>query len=133
MTDEELRECFENLTLSAADFSHREHLRIAWLYLREYPLLQVLEIFPRNLKRFALAVGAQGLYHETITWAFLMIMSERMAPTDRTFEEFLAQNPELVEKEFLHRYYRPESLASGGAKSRFTFPAPAFVADATLG
>ena len=35
--------------------------------------------FSTAIKRFADAKGATGLYHETITWAFLLLIAERQA------------------------------------------------------
>jgi hypothetical protein len=124
MTDVELRERFEDLTLSVSEFSHREHLRIAWMYLRDYPLLRVLEIFPANLKRFASSVGAHQLYHETITWAFLMIISERMVEAHENFDDFLRSNDDLTRRDFLDRYYQREVLESRRAREHFVFPVP---------
>ena len=124
MTEEELRRRFEELTLTADQFPHREHVRLAWTYLRELPLVEVLELFPRNLRRFAASVGAEGIYHETVTWTFLMIIAERIERSgERTsFAAFRDANADLLEKGFLERYYQAETLASEEAKRRFVWP-----------
>ena len=51
-------------------FHHREHVRVAWYYLTQAPLPEALVRFSNALRRFALARGKPGLYHETITTAF---------------------------------------------------------------
>lgn len=123
MTESELRDRFEDLTLQADDLTHAEHVRLAWVYLREHSLLDVLRIFPENLRRYAASIGAATIYHETVTWAFLMVIAERMeSGGQETWSEFAAANPDLFESNFLTRYYDAETLASPRAKRSFVFP-----------
>ena len=124
ITESELRARFEDLTLPGDAFTHREHVRLAWTYLCAYPLLDVLRIFPENLKRFATSLGAPGLYHETITWAYLMLIAERIELSGErdSWERFIARNEDLLAKEFLTRYFDAEVLASDEARRRFVFP-----------
>jgi hypothetical protein len=51
----------------------------SFLYLSRYPALEALQRFSTSLLRFAIARGKPGLYHETITWAFFLLIRERMA------------------------------------------------------
>ena len=37
-----------------------------------------IQRFGDSLRRFAAAYGKQGLYHETITWAYLLLLNERI-------------------------------------------------------
>jgi hypothetical protein len=123
MTESELRARFEDLTLRADELSHAEHVRLAWTYLRELPLLDVLRVFPENLRRYAASIGAASIYHETVTWAFLMLIDERMdAAGAGDWEDFRTRNRDLFEKGMLERYYAPEVLQSERAKRRFVFP-----------
>ena len=126
MTEAELRRRFEELTLAPQDFSHREHVRMAWIYLAELPLLDVLRVFPERLKRFAISIGKPDLYHETITWAFLMIISERMEDSGRTpgWDAFAAANADLLgdSTSVLRHYYRDETLAAATARRSFRLP-----------
>ena len=69
MTDLELMEQFEDGTLPVEAFHHEEHVRVAFLYLSKYSVLDSLERFSGALRRFAERHGKAGLYHETITWA----------------------------------------------------------------
>ena len=46
MTDQELREQFERGTLPDESFRHREHVRMAFLYLTEYPASRRCRHFP---------------------------------------------------------------------------------------
>ena len=112
----------EACTLPAADFDHRQHVRLAWIYLSEEPVLEALARFVATLRHYATSLGAATKYHETINFAFLFLIHERMqraaAPT---FEEFAAANGDLFSP-ILDRYYRPETLASPLAKATFVMP-----------
>ena len=125
MTASELRARFEDLTLPAGDFHHEQHVQLAWTYLRELPLLDVLRVFPENLRRFATSLGAAGKYNETVTWAFLLLVAGRMASGNaESWPAFAAANPDLLSKELLHRYYDPATLDSDLARETFVFPRP---------
>jgi len=126
LNDDELLARFEDCTLPNAGFHHRDHVRVAWLYLRREPPLAALERFTAGLQRFALANGKPGLYHETITWVYLFLIHQRMAAASagESWEEFAAQNPDLLtwRPSVLDRYYRPETLASEAARRLFVLP-----------
>jgi hypothetical protein len=125
LEDREFVEAFEACTLPSSAFDHREHVRLAWLYLREAPLLVALERFIASLKRYAGSLGASGKYHETITYAYLFLIHERMARRDcATFEEFADANADLFGP-ILSRYYPKETLASDFAKRVFVMPSGA--------
>jgi hypothetical protein len=126
MTDQELREQFERGTLPNECFRHREHVRMAFLYLTEYPALRALQVFSEALQRFATAHGKPQLYHETITWAYILLIRERMARAGRRedWEEFARHNADLLrwKNGVLQQYYRKETLTSDLARSTFVFP-----------
>ena len=107
----------------AGEFHHRDHVRVAWGYLRESPLLVAIERFTSALKRFATAKGSPQLYHETITWAYLFLIHERMNG-ESTWEEFAEHNQDLLtwKPSILDRYYRPETLWSDRARRAFVLP-----------
>jgi hypothetical protein len=126
MTDDELLSGFEGCTLPNEEFHHQEHVRVAFLYLSRYPALQALERFSGALRRFAEAHGKVMLYHETVTWAYILLIRERMARTElpQSWPEFRDGNPDLFDRkrDILKRYYRPETLQSDLAKRMFLLP-----------
>jgi hypothetical protein len=132
MTDDDFVRSFEDCTLPNSAFHHRDHVRLAWIYLRREPALDALARFTASLRRFATFHGHPGLYHETITWAFLFLIHERMANTDEgagerdTWEEFAARNPDLLtwKPSVLDSYYAPETLESERARRLFVLPRP---------
>ena len=116
---------FVDTTLPADQFHHRQHLQVAWMFIRKYGMPAALAEFSTAIKRFADAKGATGLYHETITWAFLLLMSERQARCQATsWEDFAAANPDLLswKPSILEQYYSSEILKSDLARQVFVFP-----------
>ena len=127
MSDRAFVEAFEACTLPAELFDHREHVRLAWLYLREQPLLEALPRFIASLRRYAGSIGASGKYHETITYAFMFLIHERVRRgAAETFDAFASANADLFGP-ILQRYYRPETLASELARASFVMPDHFFV------
>ena len=122
LADRDFVDALESCNLPADAFDHHGHVRLAWLYLRDQPLLLALPRFIDTLKRYATSLGAPGNYHETITYAFLFLIHERMARQPAAaFDEFADTNPDLFGP-ILKRYYRPETLASELARSVFVMP-----------
>lgn len=123
LTNDELFDGFERATLES--FHHADHVRTAWLYVRRHGMPAALTEFTTALKRFAIAKGAPNLYHETITWAYLLLIAERLrdTPTD-SWTEFSAAHPELLtwKPSILDRYYSAELLWSDRAKTSFVMP-----------
>ena len=108
------------------EFHHADHVRVAFAYVSEFSLPEALASFPAALKRFAIAKGKPNLYHETITWAYLLLIAERMARAGKpqAWGEFAADNADLLAWKggVLERYYAPDTLASELARRAFIFP-----------
>jgi hypothetical protein len=126
MNDSEWMEAFERCTLPIGTFHHAEHVRMAFLYVQKFAPLEALARFSSDLTRFATAHAKSNLYNETITWAFLLLVRERLArgKSGRTWAEFAASNADLLrwDENILKKYYRPETLTSELAKNVFLFP-----------
>src|SRR5882724_6529140 len=126
MTDQELMEQFERATLPLECFRHSQHVRVAFLYLTQHPVLEALQAFSGALQRFACTHGKSELYHETITWAYIFLIRERMGRARKTqsWKEFAEDNADLLtwKDGVLTRYYREETLRSDLAKEIFVFP-----------
>ena len=126
MTDRVLIASFEAGEAPPDGFRHREHVRVAWWYLRRHAREDALTRFRDGLRRFAAAQGKPNLYHETITTAFVLLIHERLERTGRelAWEEFAARNADLLtwRPSILDRHYRPETLASEDAKRAFVPP-----------
>jgi hypothetical protein len=126
LQDEEFIEQFESCTLPGECFHHQDHVRLAWLYLCRYTLMDALVKFSEGLKRFALSKGKAGLYHETITLAYIFLIHERLKRCDarQSWQEFADANTDLLDwqNNVLKKLYREETLFSEFARSVFVFP-----------
>jgi hypothetical protein len=121
----DLLEAFTDTTLPADQFHHEQHVQVAWLFVRRHGMPAALGEFSAAIKRFADAKGATGLYHETITWAFVLLIAERQARTSAdTWDTFAAANADLLtwQPSILNRYYSKELLASDLARRTFVMP-----------
>jgi len=128
MNDDDLLAAFSSLTLAPGDFHHREHLRVGFTLLRreQGDLAAAAATFRALLQRFAAAAGVSGKYHETLTWAYLALIAERMHGHDyATSEELLAANPDLLDHKAgaIARYYDVAAvLNSPLARAVFVLP-----------
>jgi len=126
MSGDELIAQFEEGTTPPDTFHHAEHVRLAFEYLRRHTALEALGNFSLALQRFAAAQGKADRYHETITWAYLLLIRERLARAGctETWEEFIAGNSDLLQWKngVLATLYRPETLASDLARHTFVLP-----------
>jgi hypothetical protein len=126
VNDRDFLAAFEDGTLPEECFHHRDHVRVAWLLLREGSPAAALDRFSTALRRFAAAKGKPGLYHETVTWAYLLLINERMERCGRglDWERFAASNPDLMtwRPSVLDGYYTPETLGSDLARRVFLLP-----------
>ena len=109
LNDPALLDAFLDRTLPCDLFHHREHLRIAWLLLRQHgDFAEAAVAFRRSLRAYATACGGAGKYHETLTWAWLALVQARMVD-----ERGLALEVDLDSRAFLLRC--PDLLDARGA------------------
>jgi hypothetical protein len=127
MNDHEFLAAFEARTLE--EFHHRDHIKVAYLYLRRHPLDEAIAKVRTGLQALAVAWNAptddleQG-YHETMTQAW--VRSVHLALSDRGLAEnadaFCDQQPKLMQKTHLHLFYSRERLITWEAKREFVEP-----------
>ncbi len=121
--DAEFLSRFEAADLSPAEYGHREHLRTAWLYLRERGAGEALAAVRDGIRKLSTAHGAPGRYHETLTclWIALVDKARRASP-DGGFEDLLRDHPALLDRETPLRFYSPERLWSDEARAGWVEP-----------
>ena len=126
MTGDELIQQFEEGATPAATFHHADHVRLAFEYSCRYSALEALQRFSAALQRFAAAQSKAQLYHETITWAYLLLIRERIARAGgaQCWEEFIEGNADLLvwKGGVLTMLYRQETLDSDLARQIFVLP-----------
>ena len=121
-----LVEQFERGEVGPEGLHHADHVRVAYAYLCEMPLLEAIEKFSCALRRFAIAHGKPDLYHQTITWAYLLLIQERRLRfgDQGKWEEFAVKNSDLLrwKNGVLQLYYKPSTLKSDLAHKAFLLP-----------
>ncbi|MBK9385256.1 MAG: hypothetical protein IPN34_10625 [Planctomycetes bacterium] len=125
MNDRDFTAAFRDASLPTTAFHHRDHVRIAWIYLRELGPETALPRFAVDLQCYARAHGVPGLYHATITGAYLELIAARLAARpNASWDEFAMAYPELLRWKpgLLERHYSEELLASPLARERFVPP-----------
>jgi hypothetical protein len=121
MDDFSLLDRFEARTLT--EFHHRHHIELTWLYLRRDGVEAGTRQVKGGIQALAAELGASEKYHETLTQFWIdqvaaAVTSGRFA----TFAAFVEACPELFDKGYVARFYRPETLASAAAKSGWVAP-----------
>lgn len=98
-------------------FGHRQHVHLTWLAVRRHGVPAAAGLVAEGIQRTATAAGAPQKYHATMTraWVELVGHAARDAQdADATgFDAFADRHPDLLDKDLLSRYYRPETLAAG--------------------
>ncbi len=117
---------FEDRSLPVAGFKHAQHVQVAWAMLALGTLFEALRRFRRGLKAYAEHNRVPGLYSETITCFYLLLIRERMdrLPAGHAWTEFRVHNPDLFlpPKVLLANYYPDEAAFSAAAKQDFRLP-----------
>ena len=130
--DDELVAAFERAAVPAEAWDHRAHVRVAFVYARQYGWETAVARMRSGLVALNAAhqvpdVVGRG-YHETITVAFLRLIGaacQRAACQGRAFAssaEFCDAHPELMTKDALLAYYSRDRLAGAEAKAAFVEP-----------
>ena len=127
MTDDEFLAAFEACTLE--EFHHREHVKVAYLYLRRHPLDDAIAKVRSGLQALAVAWGApmddlEKGYHETITqaWVRLVHLTLDDHGSSESADAFCDQQPNLMQKTYLQSFYSRERLTTWEAKRGFVEP-----------
>jgi hypothetical protein len=115
---------FEQGRIDPAGFRHADHVRVAWELLCDGPLPRAMERMAEGLRRLTAIAGKPERYHETITWAWVLLVADRIARRGRreSFAAFAAANPDLLDSRLLWAHYRDETLASPEARQAFRMP-----------
>jgi len=123
-SDEDFLRAFEDLSFPGNLLRHREHIRVAWLYLKASDATRAAERMAAGVRRFANHHGATQKYHRTLTLAWMRLVAAALVETPEgcVFEEFLAAHPELRDKNLLAKYYSQELLQTTAAREGWVEP-----------
>ncbi|MFM7200418.1 MAG: hypothetical protein ACKO6N_06485 [Myxococcota bacterium] len=124
-SDEECLAAFEACTLSWTFWTHQMHLRVSWLILQQEGPECGLERIRAGIQRYNLANDNTTGYHETITRAWVRVLSAASAADrepPRSFAEFVVRHLGLIDSRYLLGFYRPETLYSDAARAGWVEP-----------
>jgi hypothetical protein len=109
--------------IDAANFPHREHVRLAFEMLRRHDFAESVWLFSRALRTMTAKAGKPQAFHQTITVAFLSLVAERMELGGQAdFVAFEHAHPELIDKALVAHWYPRDQLASELARRTFVLP-----------
>ena len=131
MDDAEFLRQFESRTLPFAQWTHRAHVRVAFLYLRAHPFDQALVRMRSGVKAYNVANNVPESptsgYNETTTHAFLHLIAATMQAYDGVFpaddsDAFCNAHPQLMTRHALRHFYSPQQRMHPLAKTQFVEP-----------
>ncbi|HET9372595.1 MAG TPA: hypothetical protein VFO19_20170 [Vicinamibacterales bacterium] len=125
-SDRAFLSAFEGLELAGADFSHRSHIRYAWLVRRVAGADAARDRIERGIRAFAEAQGAAAKYHVTITEAWVRLVEAAIAsdpPDEReTFDAWVARHAPLLDSSRLAQHFSLDRLRSEPARIGWVEP-----------
>lgn len=124
-SDHAFRVDFEACAFPPSEFSHRAHVRLAYVYLAEHETDAACEMMQDSLLAFLLHHHIDvSKYHETLTRAWIMAVRHFMeaSPACESSEAFIERNPKLLDAKIMLTHYSAEVLFSDEARARFVEP-----------
>jgi hypothetical protein len=127
MTDPEFLAAFRAHAIAHNEWTHRAHVRAAYLHLCEMPFAQAMDAMRDGIKKLNASHGLvetpERGYHETLTRAWLTVISATIRSRGRAegFEAFAAEHPHLLSRTLLRVFYSPSGMPP---ESRYSFVAP---------
>jgi len=123
--DQRFRAEFEAGRFPPADFNHRAHIRLAYVYLCEHDPDTAHQRMRSALLSF---LGHHGIdvskYHETMTRAWILAVEHFMenTPAAESSDVFIERNPRMLDAKIMMTHYSAEVLFSDEARARFVEP-----------
>src|ERR1700679_3994517 len=130
-TDQTFLQQFETCTLPFERWTHRSHVRVAYLYLRQHSFDEALVRTRAGIKAYNAAnkipEGPMSGYNETTTCAFVHLIAAIMQAYDATHpvtdsESFCDMHPQLMCAQALRFFYSPRQRLLPIAKTQFVEP-----------
>lgn len=118
-------EAVESCTLPVAEFDHRAHVRLAYIYLLDGNADEAYQSVQTSINRILDHNGVDPTkYHETITKAWVLAVQHFMSHSEpaSSFEHFVELNPRLLDSKIMLTHYSEETLFSDEARAEFVEP-----------
>ena len=128
LSDEDFLKRFDAAEWPAAEWHHREHIKVAYLHLRQYQFDEALRRLRAGIRKLNASHGTPETparsYHEAITVAWLRLVEFTLAvhgPADSA-DAFFEQHAELSQPKILRLYYSRDRITSIEAKTQYLPP-----------
>lgn len=124
-SDLRFRDAFEAGLVAPDAFGHREHIRLAYVYLVEGDADLATERMRAGILGFLSRHGLDvSKFHETLTGAWVLAVRHFMSLTPRTdsAEALIEANPTMLDSRIMLTHYSAERLFSDDARARFVEP-----------
>ena len=124
-SDREFRAAFEAGAYAPANFSHRAHVHLAYVYLAESDVDLALERMRAALVSFLSHHDIPASkYHATLTRAWILAVHHFMhrSPEASSADDFMARNPVLLDSKIMLTHYSADLLFSDAARAGFVEP-----------
>ncbi len=123
--DIRFRDRFEACEVPPSQFSHRAHLRLAYVYLCENDPETSIMLMKEALLRFLRHNSIDPKhYHQTLTSAWILAVHHFMnkATYSDSAESLVSQFPQMQDSEIMKTHYSSEKLFSNRARLEFVQP-----------
>ena len=123
--DMEFLAAFEAGAYAPADFSHRAHVRLAYVYLATNDVERATTLMRAAIVNFLRHHSiAPTKYHETLTHAWILAVFHFMHRTREAVsaEDFITRTPLLMDSRIMLTHYSADRLFSPAARAAFVEP-----------
>jgi hypothetical protein len=116
-------ELMAEVMLIAGRFAHRQHVHLTWLAIGRYGTSAAIDVVGNGIQTTARYAGAPQKYNATVSRAWVELVGHHIAHSAaEDFDTFAAENPALLDKRMLSRFYRSATLASPAARTGWVAP-----------
>jgi len=131
MDDAELLRRFQDLTLPFGEWTHRAHVKVAYLHLQKYSFEEGLTRICDGIRKYNavnnVPESETSGYNQTTTCAFFHLVAAVTRAYEHTHrvnnaDEFCDMHPQLMSKHVLRFFYSPQRRMHPDAKNKFVEP-----------
>lgn len=124
LSDDEFVSAFEECRIEPANFHHGDHVRLAWLYAGRYATATAEGKLLSGIRQFAVQAGVpeKFQYSTTVAWARLVAASRRNSKAEQSFDKWIAEHTQFLDRRLLDKYYSKGKLESEPARSVWVEP-----------
>ena len=103
-------------------FGHREHLELAWTYLRRYPTDEAAKVMVAAIRRSLDARGRRQVSRDDHARVAALRRCAHPTLGAESFEEFIDRNPDLLDRKLIEHFYSRELILTESARAAWVRP-----------